>query len=435
MPKRERRAKLIITETEPVPLIKDFNTFLNYLVENKPYLTKKKGVIPPKVIYQINQLMSSPNMENTPRTHQDLYPKLHLFYHLVFSGKLFKKVSKGSSRTVVQKTDRMDEYLKLTLTEKYFFLLETFWVDCDWNEFGGENRPRFEYMVQDVEGILKLIAKMRPGKTIFLEGKLKQFFNWIAFEHPFMRYLSLFGFFKLTRDDELHAKMMGTKKDFVIASLTPSSLGVTLAPILCRRRPLEKWNLPLRQRIEGKILSFPGLEADEQNEKLYVPFFKAFTKFFPEGELQKTLSRKTKELIKGTFIFKVSLGGIWRRIAISGEDTLEELHVAINNAFDFDFDHLYAFFMDGKRWSHNAINAPQCDEGPYTDDLKIGELDLSVGQQFLYLFDFGDEWCFWVKLEKIRKDEPGPPEPKIIESKGEAPQQYPSYWDDGEEGD
>jgi hypothetical protein len=28
-------------------------------------------------------------------------------------------------------------------------------------------------------------------------------------------------------------------------------------------------------RIEGKILSFPGLKADEQDEKLYIPFFKA----------------------------------------------------------------------------------------------------------------------------------------------------------------
>jgi len=158
-----------------------------------------------------------------------------------------------------------------------------------------------------------------------------------------------------------------------------------------------------------------------------------FTKFFPQGELQKTLPRKAKKSVKGTFIFKVSPGKSWRKIAISSENTLEDLQVAINNAFHFDFDHLYAFFMDGKPWSHNAINAPQCDEGPFADEFKIGELGLSVGQQFLYLFDFGDEWCFWVKLEDIKEGEPESSEPEVIESKGEAPQQYPSYGDDEEE--
>ncbi|MBE0479009.1 plasmid pRiA4b ORF-3 family protein, partial [Candidatus Aerophobetes bacterium] len=161
-------------------------------------------------------------------------------------------------------------------------------------------------------------------------------------------------------------------------------------------------------------------------------FFEAFAEFFPKEELQKTLHRKAKKLVKGTFIFKVSLGKSWRKIAISGEDTLDDLQTVINDAFGFDFDHLYAFFMDGKRWSHNAINAPGCDEGPYTDDFCIGELNLSPGQEFLYLFDFGDECCFWVKLEKIKDDEIGLSKAKVIESKGEAPEQYPS-WEDEED--
>ena len=124
--------------------------------------------------------------------------------------------------------------------------------------------------------------------------------------------------------------------------------------------------------------------------------------------------------------------GIWRKIAISGEDTLKDFHVAIQFAFQFDFDHLYAFFMDGKRWSHDAINGPECDEGPYANDFRIGELDLTVGQGFLYLFDFGDEWHFWVELKEVGEDSSRLSEPEVIESKGEAPEQYPSYPGDWE---
>ena len=414
---RKTRIRLVINEIDPVPLMKDFNTFITYLVENKPYLTRRKQFFSPKDLHQINQLMSSPNKENTPRTNQELYPLLHLFYHLIFYGKLFEKVSVGSQKVRIQKTDRMEEYLTLTFTEMYFFLLETFWVDCDWNKLASEHRT--ESTIWQVMNTMEFIVKRSPGKTIFLDKR-----SSLYFENFFMLYLSFFSFFKVTRNEELH-KTSQIRRYFPIASLTPSPLGVTLASILCKERPLEKWNLPYRWKVEGKVLSFPGLGVNQQSEKLYVPFFKAFTQFFQERELQKSLPRKPRELTRGTFIFKISVGkGTWRKIVISGEDTLEDLHSAIQSAFCFDFDHLYAFFMDGKTWSHNAIYAPNCDEGPYADEIRIGELELSIGKEFLYLFDFGDEWHFYVRLVHIKKEHPELSEPEVIESKGEAPEQY-----------
>ena len=423
---REARVRLVMNETDPVPLIENFDAFIAYSSENRPYLTKKKQFITPKLLYQINQLMSNPNQENTPQTHQELYPLLHLFYLLALYGKLFRRVSQGSQKVRLEGTDRMEEYLILTPTEKYFFLLETLWVDCDLNKL--VLGQRVELVIWQVKSILEFIAKKTPEKTIFLDQSNKREIRSLAmFDNFLMLYLSFFGFFKLTRNGRLY-EMYHTKKSFPIASLTPSLLGVTLAPILCKERALQYWNLPCRQKIEGKVLSFPGLAANRQSEKRYVPFFEAFTKFFPEEELTRTLPRKARELTRGPFVFKVSVGkGIWRKIAICGENTLEDLHAAIQTAFNFDFDHLYAFFMDGKSWSHDVINAPGCDEGPYADGARIGELELSVGQGFLYLFDFGDEWRFWVELKEIKEDSRKPAESEVIESKGEAPEQYPSY--------
>ena len=48
---------------------------------------------------------------------------------------------------------------------------------------------------------------------------------------------------------------------------------------------------------------------------------------------------------------------------------------------------------------------------------------------FLYLFDFGDQWHFYVRLVEIKKECPKLSGPKVIESKGEAPDQYPSVED------
>ena len=53
---------------------------------------------------------------------------------------------------------------------------------------------------------------------------------------------------------------------------------------------------------------------------------------------------------KKTYIISVSLKkGCYRHIQIASDKTLDELSQAILSAFDFDNDHLHAFFMDNKR--------------------------------------------------------------------------------------
>ena len=54
-----------------------------------------------------------------------------------------------------------------------------------------------------------------------------------------------------------------------------------------------------------------------------------------------------------TYTFHVSLPGhgrVWRKVELPAEATLENLHDAIQAAYDFASDHLYSFFMSGKAW-------------------------------------------------------------------------------------
>ena len=132
---------------------------------------------------------------------------------------------------------------------------------------------------------------------------------------------------------------------------------------------------------------------------------------------------------KGSHFFKVSFSpGVWRKIQLSHLHTLLYLHNAIQDAFDFDVYHLYSYFMDAKRYSRNACESPNCENGPYVDEVNIGELELYEGQRILYLFDYSDSWEFNVVLEKIDSSGSLPLNPKIVEKKGKAPEQYRYFW-------
>ena len=71
---------------------------------------------------------------------------------------------------------------------------------------------------------------------------------------------------------------------------------------------------------------------------------------------------------------------------------------------------------------------PYMDEGPFTDEVLVGDIPLSIGQSMTYVFDFGDSWTFDLVLEQV-DPEKTTTSASILESHGEPPEQYPT-WDD-----
>ena len=124
--------------------------------------------------------------------------------------------------------------------------------------------------------------------------------------------------------------------------------------------------------------------------------------------------------------------GCYRHIRVCADITLEELHNIIQDVFKFDNDHLYAFFMDDKAWSsRDAYFSPDNREGRSAANYRLRDIALFKGKKFLYLFDFGDEWCFECRiLRAITENTTGY---QILRSKGAAPEQYPDYFFDDED--
>ncbi|HLW01903.1 MAG TPA: plasmid pRiA4b ORF-3 family protein [Ktedonobacterales bacterium] len=120
---------------------------------------------------------------------------------------------------------------------------------------------------------------------------------------------------------------------------------------------------------------------------------------------------------------------VWRRIEMRGDQTLHDLHEAIQQAFNWDNDHLYAFFLSGKPWDRQTAYESPFGEGERSAaKYRLEHLSLQPGQQIAYIFDFGDELDHRIKLEAIIPGgtQPGGDYPQITERHGEAPPQYPT---------
>ena len=135
-------------------------------------------------------------------------------------------------------------------------------------------------------------------------------------------------------------------------------------------------------------------------------------------------------------------GQIWRELELTGGQTLGDLGEAIPLAFGFDDPHLWSFFLSRKPWdgATEYARSPSPDDGRpalAADRLRIR--DALAGKEFLFLFDYGDEWHFGVRLV-CTSTAPAPDAqyPRVVASRGQAPPQYPQVeeeWDEQAEDD
>jgi hypothetical protein len=117
---------------------------------------------------------------------------------------------------------------------------------------------------------------------------------------------------------------------------------------------------------------------------------------------------------------------VWRRIEMRGDQTLHDFHNAIQDAFEWDDDHLYAFYLSGKAWDEDTAYERPFTEGRSAGSVRLEHLPLHARQRFLYIFDFGDEWRHTIKVEAIVPGgvESGQRYPRFTERHGDAIPQY-----------
>ncbi|NQZ10564.1 MAG: hypothetical protein HRT35_25715, partial [Algicola sp.] len=124
--------------------------------------------------------------------------------------------------------------------------------------------------------------------------------------------------------------------------------------------------------------------------------------------------------------FGINAKGDWQATIELDEDTLlVDLHGIIQQAVEFDDDHLFDFYLANAPMSREKERFDEENEGVY--DRTIGSFfPLPKGKKFFYFFDWGDSWVFRVSKERKKPFEPKPDlfYPYLVDEKGERPPQY-----------
>lgn len=123
-----------------------------------------------------------------------------------------------------------------------------------------------------------------------------------------------------------------------------------------------------------------------------------------------------------------------RTIEIRGDQSLYELHLAIQRAFGWDNDHLWEFQLGGTRMGDRKATryGPEEDSGGAwgttvrsAEEALIGHLGIRTRSRFFYLFDFGASWLHEIRVTRMDHLAREETLPRVVAQVGENSPQYP----------
>jgi hypothetical protein len=117
---------------------------------------------------------------------------------------------------------------------------------------------------------------------------------------------------------------------------------------------------------------------------------------------------------------------VFRDIAILEDDTLEDLHNAIVNAFGFDGLEIASFYTCDDEWVQED-EIPLFDTGDVPGEMKTmadytleGRFDME-NTKMIYVYDFLNMWTFFVELAAVEEPLAGTVYPDLLFAHGEMP--------------
>ncbi len=393
----------IISQNGPGTLLQDFEKILAIIGEAGTPVSGVKKHFPMAQLAEINSQLTHPVTLKLKRPVQKSYPHINALYLLIRASGIGTIASTGKKHRLVIDPDFSQQWQKLTPTEQYFSLFEAWWCRGS-DEILGEREGGglMEYLIRSLNYFIKL-----PEKGVNIAGN-KQEEDGLRYSpgHHSLALLELFGF--ITIEDGEPEQGKGWR----VERITPTDWGKAV---------LESIYGENRQIMD----TFWGASVKEMKAAAFAQWRTAVQPYCTDWN--SVLMSPEAAFQPGGHVFKVSIGRVWRKIAISGESNFDTLAGTILQAFDFGNDHLYQFIYSDRYGLKKYINHSYIEEEPYTDDVRLGEVAFFSGMEMTFLFDFGDCWKFRVQVEEIDADTSDGSEPVILERRGKAPEQYPDY--------
>jgi hypothetical protein len=400
----------IVTVDQPGPILHDFRMLLDFMGSKGVEATGKYNLLPIKSIGELDSRLSRPlRLElKMKRPQIRSHPYIQGLNLLLRASGLSRLEGAGDKARLVLDLEMTVQWERLNPTEQYFNLLEA-WLRHATPEMVGERGSPWDGLLFNVVQVWSRV----PKEGIRFSLKRPQDVRVPGLYHGLYE-LALIALFGLVRVEHASRPVV----PWVPAGIEHVPFGDAVLTLLGSRF------------AEGffEILPDEDEEEEEKDEPIFGAWQPLFQPYFPEW--RQNLELPEAEERRGTFIFRVSLGkDIWRRIALPADDSLDDLAGWILDSVDFDSDHLYEFICRNRMGATVAIVHPEMDEEPRTDEVSVGDVPLVPGQSMQFHFDFGDDWRFDVKLERIEPPGAKMKAPAILEKHGEAPEQYPdSDW-------
>ena len=391
-----------------LPFINDFDTFINFILEKDPSLSNKTLALGKNDCFELNSQLNFQTTAIKASQTQDKYIAIDLFFKLAVNSKLFLIQINSKNKFKLMRTVLLEEFLNLNVYEKYVFLLECFWTKYEFKEELLNN-------IYDFIELIFVISKTNVEKKIYISD-VNYGRSLFSYYSRFTKMLEIMGICELECIDNVK-----TKYDDSIKSILPTVCGIEICKVFMSIA-LDYLN------VEDYYIDIIKEQYVINDIKVKKTFFELIAKVFEPKLINKSINCNSKINRKGTYILKVLLDkNLWRIIKLSHKARLHELHLIIQEAFDFDNDHMYAFYTGTScRHGKEFYCANPFGESEKYEDLTIEDAEIYKGQQFIYLFDFGYMWEFKIQVMDFIENEEADLLPQIIESKGKSVQQYPN---------
>jgi hypothetical protein len=401
----------VFDAAHPGTLLHDFGVVLDYIGENGVKAGGKYNLLPIDAIHVLDARLARPLQLPLKRPQLRSHPYLQGLHLLLRASELGRIEGRGDKARLVIDKLVFQSWNRLNPTEQYFALLNAWLV---------ESTPEMVAMPDRDETVLE---GWWFGLTVAVTMKERKIdpthLGWaLSCQHqPYNSALAyLFGLVSFDKPVRADIGAVPVKAHF-----TP--FGEALIRVLTKVRYTSYEDEATEESDEKE-----EEQAEEFEEQPGSNWLRSrMQPYFPT--LREHLARTSLPPVQeGVYIYKVTLGQIWRRIAMRYDHTLHDLLRMILRSIRFDEDHLYEFTYRDTLGRKESVVHPGLDDGIPADSLELGEIPIQPGDSLALLYDYGDSWQFDVLFECI--DPPGSIKrlPRVLESHGKAPVQYPD-WD------
>jgi hypothetical protein len=409
-------ARVANADAPPGAIVRDFDALLDYLRTDGIPVSPKTSEFAIARLPELNALLTHPVPIGLPRGRQTSYPNVDGLHLLLRFSRLGKVDRFGTTPRMVLNTEMAAKWQLLNPTERYFTLLERWWsfADFEQSRFGLVADRMAEYRCT-------FLKRHRPGSREKERDEKWQVAMFGALGMKQIALMQLFGLLDIVSDQAVSGKGWQIKR------IVATPWGLSASATYLRAFGYTSTEL-LAHFLNPSGEDSVEEEVPSEEEMDRPPFFAwadAVIPFFPAW--RNSLGEpEAVEPFRGSVTFKVSLGpSVWRRIVMPAESAFVDLAEFILDTFEFDHDHLYQFRYQDEYTTLRTLHDPSCRDvdGDYADEVSLGKAGLFPQQLVEFHYDFGDDWRFDVRVEKLDASETGA-EPAVLAKEGKAPQQY-----------